>query len=144
MQQTHEIEEEISVTTNLKILDKSVKCHVYEAEKHERFMTWWKTSKWFYNNEEKFIKQKQKISWNFEKKTRHWQQYCEEATVTEEISKIICFRCSLALSHSDIDVRNTIMINNLSSTKCVKIVKNKSLKAISKTLRFRASIKELS
>jgi hypothetical protein len=35
----HEIEEEISIITKLKILNKFVKCHVYEAEKHEEFMT---------------------------------------------------------------------------------------------------------
>jgi hypothetical protein len=34
----HESEEEISTITKLKILDKFVKCHVYEAEKHEEFM----------------------------------------------------------------------------------------------------------
>jgi uncharacterized membrane protein YkgB len=128
----------------LKILNKFVKCHVYEAEKHEEFMTWWKTSKWFYNNEEKFIKQRQKISWDFEKKTRQWKQYCEEANVIKKTSKIICLKCMIVLSHFVIDVKNSIMINHLNSIKCVKTFKNKRLKRISKRLKFRASIKRLS
>jgi hypothetical protein len=38
--QTHENENvEISITTKLRILSKTVKCHVYDAEKHEEFMT---------------------------------------------------------------------------------------------------------
>jgi hypothetical protein len=128
----------------LKILNKTIKCHVYDAEKHEKFMTWWKTIKWSYNDEKKFVKQKQKICWDFDKKSRHWQQYCEETTVTKETSKIICLKCFIVLTHSDIDVENTIMINHLNSTKCVKIFTNKSLKRIAKSLSYRASIKELS
>jgi hypothetical protein len=128
----------------LRILSKTVKCHVYDAEKHEEFMTWWKTIKWSYNDEKKFVKQRQKICWDFDKKSRHWQQYCEKATVTKEISKVICLRCSIVLTHFDIDVENTIMINYLSSIKCVKIFTNKSLKQIAKSLNYRTSIKELS
>jgi hypothetical protein len=38
--QTHENENvKISITTKLKILNKTIKCHVYDAKKHEKFMT---------------------------------------------------------------------------------------------------------
>jgi hypothetical protein len=38
--QTHENENvKISTTTKLRILNKTIKCHVYDAEKHEKFMT---------------------------------------------------------------------------------------------------------
>jgi hypothetical protein len=143
--QTHENENvEISITTKLRILNKTVKCHVYDAKKHEKFMTWWKTIKWFYNDEKKFVKQRQKICWDFDKKSRHWQQYCEKATVTKKTSKVICLRCFIVFTHFDMNVENTIMINHLSSIKCVKIFTNKNLKRITKSLNYRASIKKLS
>jgi hypothetical protein len=38
--QTHENENvEISIMTKLRILNKTIKCHVYDAKKHEKFMT---------------------------------------------------------------------------------------------------------
>ncbi len=46
------------------------------------------------------------------------------------------FQMFFCLRHFCINVENTIMINHLSSTKYVKIFKNKKLKRISKTLEF--------
>ncbi len=61
--QTHENKNvEISITTKLRILNKTIKCHVYNVKKHEKFMTWWKTIKWFYNDEKNSLNKDRKYA----------------------------------------------------------------------------------
>jgi hypothetical protein len=102
------------------------------------------TSKWFYNNEKKSKRKKKEINWDFEKKTLHWKQFFENATVVEETSKVVCKRCTIVFFHSEIEIENSIMINHLSSIKCKKTFKIKELKRFSLNLKYQATIKELS
>ncbi len=139
-----ETKKKITFSFELKILNKSVSCYIYDVDKKAKFMNWWKKNKWFYNNEEKSIKKKQKILWDFDKKTRHWKHYCEEAITIEETFKIICLRCFIVLIHFSTNVENTIMINHLIFAKCKKIFKFKELNRISNAVEYRVSIKELS
>jgi hypothetical protein len=141
------VEERDSLTidsTKLKILDKNVDCYVLKTKKKSQFVAWWTTTKWFYNNEEKSIRLRKKIRWKSKKKASQWKQFYEKTTIAENVSKVICRRCLVVLTHFFIDIENSIMITHLTSIKCLKIFKKKNLKKLSKKFEFRATIKELS
>jgi hypothetical protein len=60
--QTHENENvEISITTKLKILNKTIKCHVYDAKKHEKIYDMMKDDQMILQRREKTRQTKTKI-----------------------------------------------------------------------------------
>jgi hypothetical protein len=128
----------------LKSVDKIEKCYVFKTKSEKEFVAWWTTIKWLYNNEEKSIKLRQKIRWNSKKKSSHWKQFYERATVTKDYSKVICQRCEVILKHFVIDVENSFMMKHLTSIKCKKTFKIKRLKKFSLQFEYRIMIKELS
>jgi hypothetical protein len=144
MQKVIKLDEKVSSSSQLAILNNFVSCYVYDVDKKKKFMNWWKKNKWFYKNEEKSTKRKQKIHWDFDKKTHHWKHYFEKATTIKKTFKIICKRCYVMLTHFSTNVKNTIMINHLIFAKCRKTIKFKSRKQILKEIEYKASIKKLS
>jgi hypothetical protein len=74
----------------LKLVNKIEKCYVFETKNDKKFVAWWTTIKWSYNNKKKLIKIKQKIRRNSKKKSFHWKQFYERTTITKDYSKIIC------------------------------------------------------
>jgi hypothetical protein len=115
---------------NLKIMNKFIRCHVYEEEKKNEFLAWWKKTKWFRRNAKKFSKKQKKIHWKSNKKMNLWTHYVEKVVIIDEISKVICTKCTIILSHSVIETNNSIMIHHLSSKKCKKTFTFKELEQV--------------
>jgi hypothetical protein len=65
-QEDSRIDNKVSSFTKFKLLNCKLLC--IKIEKKKKFIAWWTTIKWFYNNEEKFIKLKKKLFENRRKK----------------------------------------------------------------------------
>ncbi len=125
--------------TKLKTLDKFVDCYVLKTKKKSKFIAWWTTIKWFYNNEEKSIRLRKKILWKSQKKAFHWKQYYKKAIITKNVSKVICRRCFVVLNHFFIDIENSVMYKHLTSINDLKTSKKKSLIKLSIKLEYRTT-----
>ncbi len=85
-QEDSRIDDEVSSSTKLKSLNKTVNCYVLKSKKKTEFVAWWTTTKWSYNNEKKLIKLRKKNYLKIEEKDVSLKAFLRESNHNERCS----------------------------------------------------------
>ena len=131
-------------TFKMKISNQNLSCYIFETNTEEEFRKWWTKIKWHRDNKKKFIKKQHRIHWNSTKLIHQWQQYFENAAMSNDIFKIICRKCNKIMIHSTLNVDNSDMIEHLKSKKCNKMTTEFDMNELSAKNNYRAEMKRLS
>lgn len=93
----------------------------WTADSHKDFITWWSTTEWYLNNEEKG-RYSAVINWNSTTRTSDcWQHFYQAANSQTGYPCIICQHCSASIEHPKTKNTGTKALrNHIGSAKCRK------------------------
>jgi hypothetical protein len=118
---------ENSSSISLQIKNKRFRCYLYEKNKREMFLNWWKNIQWALTHLDQENKKKKHLYWDEDKKFKIWKHFDEDVAVRDDTFKILCKRCELMLKHSFTENDINIAKTHLTSKTCRKIAKANDL-----------------